>query len=139
MKTGKLTNAQYQKLKRHFSKTNGFEWSMDDFIKSTVISIPHGFVVLDIYDEVEELPRFGNLTFIYVDEKYRGQGIGAKLYRKTIEYFKSESLSEFYLTIAYNNPKSLALAFKFKADVYEFCTYFSNGMPGYNIKIKTNQ
>lgn len=63
--------------------------------------IAKAFSKIDIINKVllknREKDYSGELAFFAIDKKYRGYGIGKKLLKEGVEYFKKEDIEEFYL------------------------------------------
>lgn len=68
---------------------------------------PEGREISEIFKRVQGIDREllsscnkeykGELAFFAISEKYRGKGLGRKLFQTVVDYMKSQGISEFYL------------------------------------------
>ncbi len=73
----------------------------------SLIITKEGLAVSKIFGNVETIdkellnqcqtPYGGELAFFAVSPKYRGQGLGEKLFKKAVNYMQSQNISDFYL------------------------------------------
>ena len=91
------------------------------FIKKNVNN--KDFLILIVYDgkkpiaycislikkniPIYKIKKYGYVSDLYVDKKYRGKGIGKKLLKKSKEFFRKNKLKFMSLEINHNNDPSI--------------------------------
>lgn len=87
-----------------------FEARIDDYRKNVAFGEYHIELLTDI--ETDNIIGFciaysrkvsGKIEVLFVDEKYRGQGLGSKLMNSAMTWFHSKHIDEIELTVVYGN------------------------------------
>jgi GNAT superfamily N-acetyltransferase len=94
-------------MKDYFRKKIGSEDSeifiAEDFGKEI------GFIVVGIYDSfpISKIKKYGNIGYFFVKDNERGRGVGMKLYKKALGWFKIKRIKRIFLEINFLNERTI--------------------------------
>ncbi|WP_409253831.1 N-acetyltransferase family protein [Bacillus sp. SCS-153A] len=97
-----------------FKDTSGFdEKEYLEWLKEKIKEFPAGFVMvvekgepvgqLELSTREHEGRRIGYVHLYYLSPEYRGKGIGTEIHRYALQYFKTQSVTEFHLRVSPTN------------------------------------
>ncbi len=70
-----------------------------------------GFIMLSIYDSspISSIKKYGHIGYFFVKRNMRGKGIGKKIYKKSLEWFKDKKIKRISLEVNFLNKKTIEL------------------------------
>ncbi len=134
---GQAANIHRQVLREGLTQDMGY--AIEELFKAFIKSSPDtclvaevdgtltGFIVGSVKEWSFGVERSGWIEFVEVDPKYMGQGVGNKLGKNLIDYFKEEGILSVYTSVRWDTGDLIAFFKSLGFDKSEFINLTNKG------------